>query len=341
MAADCDERRGDMNTCIAVDIGGTKILVAQMREDGSVVHVLRKPTPHVPAEEKLKAIIGQIREYEKIFGWENGIRPDAVSMGYNGLVDPESGKWLAYLPEEKDVPVRDIIKEQLGIRCFLENDVKSSVIAENEYGAGHRTTDITYINAGTGLAVGSIASGRLIRGTDGFAGEAGYIKFFDPRLDADGKAMQREYSGRESDLEMISAGMGLDSGCRALAKDYPDSVLIPLTEGEKPVSGQAVYKAAARGDALAVRLTGNMVSGIGNLINTIICLLSPDIIVLGGGLVRTQEMIDRIKGAVSPHNLRHLERGVTLTELDPDYAGLKGAAAVRFFGESYYGEGKF
>ena len=64
---------------------------------------------------------------------------------------------------------------------------------------------------------------------------------------------------------------------------------------------------------------------------------SPRKVVLGGGLIRNQETVDRIRDAVSEHSLRHIEEGIVLTGLDPDYAGLMGAAAIGLGYQKKYG----
>ena len=70
-----------MKSCIAVDVGGTKMLVAQVREDASVAGVRRYVTAGKKKEQVMAEILENIRDYENTVGWENGVMPDTVGIG--------------------------------------------------------------------------------------------------------------------------------------------------------------------------------------------------------------------------------------------------------------------
>ena len=301
----------DMKTCIAVDIGGTKMLIAEVREDGTIINIKRYPTGKACKEEIIRILIQGVLEYENEIGWESGSRPHQMGIGINGLIDPVQGIWKRLESEESEIALIERIEQEFEVECHIDNDVKATVIAENKFGAGKNCRDMIYINIGTGLAAGIIANGRLIRGTDGFAGEIGYMNFT---------------GGEGSRVELMASGMGINHQIELLINEYPNSVLKEKAGGV--VSGQEVFQAAERGDELANHVLDRLVKMSGLMISNLTCVLSPEIVILGGGLITNGCLMDKMIDAVTPKAAQHLEKGIVLTGLDPAYAGLMGAAAI-------------
>lgn len=365
--------------CIAVDIGGTKILVAEYDKEKGFGKILRGDTPKGGKEAVIRAAVKQVQEYERTVGFADGVRPDSIGMGVNGLIDPVRGYWLGYTPEEEDIDAAAIVYEAFpGIRLQIDNDVKCTVVAENEFGNGRHARDMVYINVGTGLAAGMIVCGKLVRGKDGFAGEVGFTQLTDPRtaalFDAESAIVQKasvtsgrgeafseeafplsgseeafsqgnfpvsgreiirpgldfpvteDEEGRDSDMEMTASGMGLSYAAKKYARYFPDSVLCKITG--RPVNGRDVTQGAAEGDAFAKFLLRALEYSVTRLIEDFVCILSPERVILGGGLVRTEEMLERIYNGMSLKTRQHLPGGLLQTGLDTDLAGLYGAAAL-------------
>ena len=282
-----------METSIAVDIGGTKMLIAEVRRDASIVNMKRYPTAHLNKEEVLAKLIQGIYDYEKEMGWENGSRPHQVGIGINGIVDPIHGIWKKQDESDHDVAETEPVEKELGVKCYIDNDVKCTVIAENKFGAGVGCRDMLYINLGTGLAAGAIANGKLIRGTDGYAGEIGYMNFT---------------AGEGERVELTASGMGINHRAHALLDEYPDSPLKEMADGV--IRGEDVFALADKGDELAGRILDEMVKMTGLMISNLTCVLSPEAVFLGGGLITDDRMLNRIIEAVSPKAKQHLEKGV-------------------------------
>lgn len=309
-----------MDSCIAVDIGGTKMLIAEVRRDGSIVNKLRFPTGKLTKEQKVANLIRGVREYEAQIGWENGTRPGQMGIGINDVIDPVGGIWKHWDASEADVALKQRMEAEFGVCCHIDNDVKCTVIAENEFGQGKGCRDMVYVNIGTGLAAGAIAGGKLIRGSDGWAGEVGFMNLT---------------GGEGIHVELLASGMGLTYQTRRLLEVYPDSVL--RSKADATVYGQDVFAAADAYDPLACRILEELVKMNAVLISNLVCVLSPEIVIVGGGLVSDGRLLKRITGAVSPKAKQHLERGIVLTGLHPDYAGLMGAAAIGLgFQEKYF-----
>ena len=329
-----------MRSTLAVDIGGTKTLVSEVDSEGKILHLLKADSRTGTLKEKAEHTLLLIRNYEEKYGWSGGQIPAGIGIGFNSIVDPARGLWLPTDTDEPAFPIREYLEEALGSRVYADNDVKCTVVAENEFGAGGKTEDLVYINVGTGLAAGAISGGRLIRGTDGFAGEVGYMYGRIPE-DAKGEAGIRNRESvipgeeRDQELEMTASGMGLQYQFMKRSALFPESLLFGKKAEE--VTGRAIYEAAEKEDQFAGELTDGLIRAVGFLITNLTCVLSPRKVVLGGGLIRNQEAVGKIREAVSEHALKHIEDGIVLTGLDPDYAGLMGAAAIGLGYREKYG----
>ena len=319
-----------MKKCLAADLGGTKILVAEVLEDGTAVRVLRVPSSDGPKRERIRQVIRAVRTYEEKFGYTDGIRPETLGIGINDVADPAGTMFLGHDPEDPVLPVAPMVQEELKMDCRIDNDVKCTVLAEQIFGAGKGTRDLLYLNIGTGLAAGIISNGKVIRGSDGFAGEVGFMDFMD---------------GYGPHVELQASGMGIRYQTEVLKAQYPDSILLrqPSPEprmisdtgadntGNKAsdlITGEAVFEAARLRDPLALCIRERLIRSAALLISNLTCVLSPEMVVLGGGLVTDPSVLPEIRAKVLPKALQHLEKGIVMTALDPAFAGLTGAAAI-------------
>lgn len=314
-----------MKKCMAADLGGTKILAAEVLEDGTFSHVLRVPSVDGPKRERIRQVIRAVRTYEETYGYADGVRPACLGIGINDVVNPAGSLFLGHDPADPVLSVAPLVREELRMDCRIDNDVKCTVLAERCFGAGRGTKDLLYLNIGTGLAAGIISDGRVIRGSDSFAGEVGFMDFMD---------------GNGPHVELQASGMGIQYQAEALRAQYPDSLLFheaPTAPGvsedglparERQITGEALFAAAKAGDALALCIRERLIRSAALLISNLTFVLSPEMVVLGGGLMTDPAVLPEIRGRVIPKALQHLEKGIVLTGLDPAYAGLMGAAAI-------------
>ncbi len=298
-----------MKKCLAADLGGTKILVAEVWEDGTIAHLTRMPSSDGPKRDRILQVIRAVRAYEETWGYTDGVRPEILGIGINDVADPRGTMFLGHDPEDPVLSVAPLVREELGLDCRIDNDVKCTVTAERVFGAGRGTRDLLYLNIGTGLAAGIISNGKVVRGSDGFAGEVGFMDFMD---------------GCGPHAELQASGMGIRYQAEALKDRYPDSVLFR----NGPISGETLFEAVRGQDPLALVIRARLVKSAALLISNLTCVLSPEMVVLGGGLLTDPAILPDIRAQVLPKALRHLEKGIVLTELDPAYAGLMGAAAI-------------
>jgi predicted NBD/HSP70 family sugar kinase len=160
------------------------------------------------------------------------------------------------------VPLRAELEARLGLPVAVENDVNVATLGAVAL-SGIR--DLVYLSIGTGLAAGLVLDGTLRRGATGAAGEIGHVP-----IDPLGAVCQ---CGQRGCLETVASG-------RALAEAWlPDGA----TDGDTPPA-QALFAAAAAGDARAIEVRDRFAAGVADAVRTLCLAVDPATIVLGGGV---------------------------------------------------------
>jgi glucokinase len=243
---------------IGVDVGGTKVAVAAL--EGTALHEVGTwPTDCDNEEELLQQFVTAIREAGAA---------DAVGIAVPSAVDFATGtaRYSVNIPLA-GVPLRDVLRERLGIPVYVDNDATCAALAEAY--ADDRTPvarHLVMLTVGTGIGGGIVVDGRIYRGATGAAAELGH-QIIGADLTA-GAPPAGERPPQPGSLEALGAGRGL----HALARERG------MADGE-----EAVRRAHA-GDPAGLeclRILGERIGiGVANAINT----FDPDMVVLGGGI---------------------------------------------------------
>jgi glucokinase len=158
---------------VALDVGGTGMKCALVSPDGTVQHSERHPTaaargPAAVIENIVAVAAGRARA--------DGLEPVAVGIAVPGVIDEENGVavWSANLGF-RDVPLRDLIAERLGLPAVLGHDVRVGGLAEARLGAGRGQRHVLFVAIGTGIAAALVVGGAGYPGAHGAAGEVGHI----------------------------------------------------------------------------------------------------------------------------------------------------------------------
>lgn len=161
-----------MSTVIGVDLGGTKCSIA------------RYDTRTWSLEEKVKistdAAKGFSHVMDAIVSKLSALRKDdtiAVGFGVPSLIRQPEGRLIntVNIPGGKDIPLKQMMEQRLGLPVAVENDVRSFTIAEARMGAGKGHRIVVGIALGTGVGGGIVIDGKVFHGHDGFAGEIGHM----------------------------------------------------------------------------------------------------------------------------------------------------------------------
>jgi glucokinase len=267
---------------VGVDLGGTKIAVAMLRGrtlGDSVV----EPTDCSNSD----ALVDQIVRIVQ------GAREDdlaAVGIGAPSIIDFETGCIVSStnIPL-RDVPLRALLGERLGVPVFVDNDATVAALAEaHDEQLELVARNLVMLTVGTGVGGGIVLHGRIYRGATGGAGELGHTIV---GLDLAGAVPAPMGFPQPGSLEFVASGHALDRLAAQAAGLHPESELGRIRAAGKAVLGADAVTAAHAGDQAAARMVeiwGQRVGiGIANAINT----FDPEEVVIGGGAARAGELL--------------------------------------------------
>jgi glucokinase len=204
--------------------------------------------------------------------------PIGVGISAPGPLDPWEGvvRTPPNLAGWHDVPLAAHVAAGLGLPAFLERDTNVAVMAEWRYGAAQGTSSAIYITVSTGIGGGAILDGRPLVGPDGTAGEVGHMT-----VELDGP---RCGCGGVGHVEAIASGTALAREARQMVIRSPDAPLAQLAATGEEVDAELVARAAEAGDAECVALLERAWVAIGAACATLVNLLDPQVIVIGGSI---------------------------------------------------------
>ncbi len=266
---------------IGVDIGGTKVAVAVLR-DGELSHHGTSPT----AVGDAGALIDQVCELVE------GVRTDqvrAVGVGVPSVIDYAAGRIRTSVNIPlADLPLRSLLTDRLGLPVFLDNDATVAALAEAYEGDEVETSSLVMFTVGTGVGGGIVLDGRPYRGATGAAAELGHMLI---GAELGEGAPDAEGFPQRGSLESLAAGRALDRLAVEAAERHPDSALGRARASGEDVDGHLAVEAARDRDEVAVgllRVLGERLGvGIANVINA----LDPDVVAIGGGVSTAGELL--------------------------------------------------
>ena len=306
-------------TYLALDFGGTKLLIGELDDSGSVLNYKRYDTGYVDQVQALQIIQDSIDDYISSIGWSTGKPSVAIGVGLIGRIDNANGIWFQMDPKRSQrTELAKILSEKYDLPCYIDNDVKTASKGEKWVGKGAGVDNFIYLNVGTGIAASVVVNGQIVRGGNNNSGEVGHTSV---GVNTGIKCG----CGRTDCVELITAGIGFDRQAR-MNKDQFSSALT-ISE-EKPVDVSEVYTLAKNGDKLCIHLVEQASTALANLIMNLVRVSDPELVVLGGGIVSDNYFFQKVQDKLNPTTIRFVTQGIVLTGLDPRFAGLIGAGAV-------------
>jgi glucokinase len=301
----------------SADLGGTHLRAGLIDENGRIIRQVKQSTP---AGEKpgcvVNALVACAAEMHS-FGSEEF---DAASVVVPGTVNREKTAVVEApnLPSLDNFGLKAALERELAVPVLIENDANAAAVGEMWLGAGRGARNLICITLGTGVGGGIILDGKLWRGTDGSAGELGHTSV-DPFNGPECKC------GSTGCLEMFASATAIVRLARESLNRFPGTTL-----HDQCLTASKIYDAAKSGDELSLmvfKTVGKYLGvGLANLIN----ILSPEVIVIGGGVANGWELFEgpmreeinkrAFSSAASTVKIKIAECG--------DNAGLLGAARL-------------
>lgn len=291
---------------LALDIGGTAIKYGVFDSYGSMLtDVYKKDTPKSETTNYIMKTVIQIIEDVKE---KNNIGGIAISTA--GVVDSCVGTVVfagPTIPDYTNTPIKKMIEDLFNIPCEVENDVNCAALGEWWKGAGKGSSSLFCVTIGTGVGGAVLLNGQLWTGAAHSAGEIGYLPM------PSGRTLQDEASAT------------------SLVVDYSLLSNTPINQ----LNGKIIFEKANSGDVNAIKAIDNMLNALNQGLLAATYLLSPDTIVIGGGIAAQKEYLEnKIQAKLKQQiiSTRMLPERINCAKLG-NSAGMIGA--IRHFTEKH------
>lgn len=291
---------------IGVDLGGTKIELIALDAAGQRLHGERIATPAGQYDAILDAMAGLVARCEQATG-----RRGQVGVGTPGSLSPRDG--LIRNANSTCLNGRALdrdLSERLQRPVRIANDANCFAISEAHDGAGAGADSVFGVILGTGVGGGLIIHGRLLEGANAIAGEWGHNPL--PLPSAADRPLPPCYCGRQGCIETYLCGP-------ALSADH-------LRRHGLQLEPAAIAAAAATGDPACEATLQRYEQRLARALASVINLLDPAVIVLGGGLSRLQRLYQNVPQLWTQHIFSDSVRTRLLPARHGDASGVRGAA---------------
>lgn len=294
---------------LGVDLGGTKIEAILLEDDGVVAERARVDTPGGSYADTLEALCQLVESLQSKSSTllTVGVGTPGALTTPDGIMKNCNSICLNGEPLKKD------IESRLGYEIRIENDANCFVLSEAHYGAGKDVDTVFGVILGTGTGGGVVINKQLHTGPNSIAGEWGH-NCIPASVRELIQADRSCYCGRRNCIETVLSGRGLK-------QSY-------LEQSEREADAMEIASLARDGDAAASACIQVYCKQLAECLSTIVNVIDPDMIVLGGGLSNIEQLYNTV-----PDLMREIVfTDNMLTELSPpsfgDSSGALGAACL-------------
>jgi len=282
------EFNASASAVVGIDLGGTKMFGTVADLGGNVQEEVYVSWGEDGSNDNLKQLYHLI---DRLLAAPRpaGQRIRGIGVGAPGITHYEEGivSWAPSL-KWRDLPLKRILTERYGLPVFVENDVNLAALGEYGFGAAKGAASLVCLAIGTGIGAGIVIDRKIYRGHKQSAGEIGY-------LPPDVSFLGRHYTGFGA-LESIASGSGVARRARKLLQELE----LPCQDD---LSSEDVFNAARLGNGWATQVVAETVDYLSFAVAAISALIDPEVIVLGGGVARSADllippMLKRLEGVV-------------------------------------------
>jgi glucokinase len=296
---------------LGADIGGTNLRVALADTKGNVLARASSTTTNVRDAHR---VVEKIQQCADQLLQETGVAHEAVAAigaGAPGVTNAETGMVIAtsYLLGWRDIPLKTMLEEALGVPAAVDNDVNLAALGESFFGAATEVPNFVFLAIGTGVGAGIVLKGELFHGAAWTAGEVGYML-------VPGVSEKPMDLGKPGALESVVGGEGLRMQWLTLWD--PAQTKLP-----QQLTATQIFDGAVAGDALATSVLDRAAHALACAVFNMTLILNTPLFVLGGSVGLHSALRDHVQHVVDTH-ARRLRPKIVLSSLGSD-AQLMGA----------------
>ncbi|MCD8037199.1 MAG: ROK family glucokinase [Clostridiales bacterium] len=298
-------------------MGGTEVKIGLFEENGIVAAKTSIPTRHddncghvlEDAAEKIDSILKDMSiSKENVIG---------IGIGIPGPVVGGIVKHCVNLGWSSSVDAAGIMKKLTGINSSVLNDANAAALGEQWFGGARGCDSMVLATIGTGIGGGIVVGGNILTGKNGAGGEIGHIT-------VEYENGRQCNCGRKGCLENYASATGIVATAAEVLEKYVGKSILD----KNSLSAKSVFDAAAKGDEAALETVEIFGRYLGRALANIATIVDPDVIVLGGGVVKAGEIVRAVVEKYYRESAFKTvaDTRIVLAELAND-AGIYGAAS--------------
>ena len=308
---------------LAIDIGGTNIIIGVINKWGQVKNRLSILTD---GQEGRTSVLNRlIRAIQQTIDSSTDLYITGIGVGMAGPTHLSTGVMHnpPHLPGWNNFSLKESLEAQFSLSVCVGNDATLSALAEHKFGAGAGKgyKDLVYITVSTGIGGGLVINGTPHYGSRGYSGEIGHMIIV-PR----GPSCN---CGGNGCLESVASGTAIARDARDMLSSGEESIMRQDVDGcLSRITSLVVANAARQGDQVARGIIEKAARYLGIGLTNIVVALDPDIIVVGGGVSNSLDlMMPSLTQELDKHSTKWLngKTQVVKSYLGDD-AGIIGAA---------------
>jgi glucokinase len=315
---------------LGFDLGATKMMATVFSQDFEILCSSRAKTKGVEGTEE---VLGRIRATIADALGEAGLEPSnlaGIGVGCPGPLDLDRGVIL-HAPNLSwhDVPLKTDLEKKFKCPTLVANDVDAGTFGEYRFGAARGARCVLGVFPGTGIGGACVYEGRIIRGRTGSCMEIGHV-----RVQPEGRLCG---CGQRGCLESVASRLAISAEAAAAVYRGEAPALRRLAGTDlSEIKSGTLAKAIKAGDSAIEAIVRGAARHIGSAVASVVNLLAPDVIVLGGGLVEAlpEIMLGEARKTIREQAMKAFAKGLRIVEAElGDNATVMGAAALAAAGE--------
>jgi glucokinase len=311
--------------CLAIDIGGTSTKLAIVSREGAILRRSSVPTPKgTSARTIVDVLVEAVHQLVNLSPGFNGIM--GIGIGHPGFYDVEGNlRDLCNIPALNGFNLRAHFRREFQVPVTSDTDVSCGTLGEFYYGGSRNVRRFLFLTLGTGVGVGAVIDGKLVRTTRHCLGDPGHIM-----VDPSGSPCA---CGGKGCLEAVASGWAISRQAEQLALSSRDTLLREIQARKHSLSPEDVFQAASQGDGPAKEIVSQVGKWLAMGLASFSVILEPEVIVLGGGIAAGagEQLLEPVRAhffqIASPPFVRNVK--LISARAGPD-AGLLGAATLAF-----------
>ena len=309
---------------LGIDVGGTGIKIGVVDEAGTIL--AQGETPTLAGRPFAEIVHDMAMGALNVLEQGNFTVADVVSIGVGvpGVADQQTGVVVFCTNLGwNNVPLRTELQKYIDKPVYIDNDATVAGYAESICGVSVGCHSSVFLTLGTGVGGGIVIGGRPWSGKHGIGSEIGHMP-----MDIDGEPCS---CGNDGCLERYCSATAIIRMGRQAMLQHPDSALYQACSGDiNAVTAKNVIDCAKEGDETSLKVFRRYVNYLCMAIDTIICFLDPEMVILGGGVSKAGNfLLDAVRARL-PHYLLFKSlpySNVEIARLGAD-AGMIGAAML-------------